>query len=103
MHPTRSKLLAVAILALGLSFAAGRAFAADGAELYKANCQGCHGADGKADTAAAKAMKVKPIAGLTMSPEEVVKFLKTSDKHKAVRTKLSDEDLLAIAKALPGH
>jgi mono/diheme cytochrome c family protein len=75
--------------------------AADGAELYKKNCAGCHGADGKADSAAAKAMKVKPLAGISLTPEDVVKFVKSSDKHKAVRGKLSDDDLLAIANALP--
>ena len=75
--------------------------AADGAELYKKSCAGCHGADGKADSATAKAMKVKPLAGISLTPEDVVKFVKSNDKHKAVGGKLSDEDLTAIANALP--
>jgi cytochrome c6 len=38
-------------------------FAADsGAELYKAKCASCHGAEGKGDTAMGKAMKVKDLA-----------------------------------------
>lgn len=34
---------------------------AQGADLYKAKCQMCHGATGLADSPAGKAMKVKPI------------------------------------------
>ena len=46
--------------ALGMAGAVG--FDQSPAEaLYKTKCQMCHGAKGLADTAAAKAMKVKPI------------------------------------------
>lgn len=46
--------------ALGMAGAVG--FAQSPAEaLYKTKCQMCHGAKGLADTAASKAMKVKPI------------------------------------------
>ena len=39
------------------------AFAADGtADVYKAKCATCHGADGKGDTPAGKGMKVKDLA-----------------------------------------
>jgi cytochrome c6 len=39
------------------------AFAADAtADLYKAKCASCHGADGKGDTPAGKGMKVKDLA-----------------------------------------
>jgi hypothetical protein len=48
-------------------------------------------------------MKVKPIAGTSLGPEDVVKFVKSNDRHKAIRSKLSDDELLAIAKALPGR
>jgi mono/diheme cytochrome c family protein len=102
MRTTRSTILVLA-LAAPLAFGASRATAADGAELYQKNCASCHGADGKADSAAAKAMKVKPLAGIALSPEDVVKFVKSNDRHKAVRGKLSDDDLMAIAKALPGR
>jgi mono/diheme cytochrome c family protein len=78
-----------------------QALAADGAALYKEKCSGCHGLDGKADGAAAKAMKVPPIAGATLTPEDVVKHVRASERHKPVASKLSDEELSSIASALP--
>jgi mono/diheme cytochrome c family protein len=90
------------VLALALAvLPAGPALAADGAALYKANCAGCHGADGKADSATAKAMKVPALAGTKLSAEDVVKHVKSSPRHKSLAAKLSDEELAAIAAALP--
>jgi mono/diheme cytochrome c family protein len=79
---------------------ASQALAADGAALYKAKCAGCHGVDGKAETPAAKAMKVPALAGKTLGAEDVVKQVRTNEKHKAL-SKLTDEELAAIAGALP--
>ena len=88
-------------MAVPLLLCASQALAADGAALYKEKCSGCHGLDGKADSAAAKAMKVPPLAGKALTAEEVVKRVRASEKHKAMASKLSDEELSAIAGALP--
>jgi mono/diheme cytochrome c family protein len=93
------RLAALSMTALLLC--ASQALAADGAALYKEKCSGCHGLDGKADSASAKAMKVPPLAGKALTPEEVVKRVRASERHKAVTSKLSDEALSAIAGAIP--
>ena len=77
------------------------AFADDGAALYAKNCAKCHGADGKADTPTAKAMKVPALAGTSLTAAQVVEKLKASAKHKSAVSKLSDADLTAIANNLP--
>lgn len=57
-----TKIPFAAVLALMLSLAGTVGFAqSSGETLYKSKCTMCHGAKGLADTAAAKAMKVKPI------------------------------------------
>jgi cytochrome c553 len=83
------------IFVLGLSSAA---FAADGAELFAKNCGSCHGADGKAESPAAKAMKVPAVAGHAV--DGTLSEVRGSDKHKAVSGKLSDEELQAVADYL---
>ena len=93
--------LASLSIALPLLLCASQALAADGAALYKERCSACHGLDGKADSAAAKAMKVPPLAGKARTPEELVTRLRASEKHKSVTSKLSDEEISAIATALP--
>ena len=94
----RLKTLAVAI---PLLLCASPALAAeDGAALYKQKCATCHGADGKAEGPAAKAMKVPPLAGKALTAEAVTKQIRTNEKHKSL-SKLSDEELAAIAGALP--
>ena len=93
--------LSVLSIAIPLLLCASPALAADGAALYKEKCSGCHGLDGKADTAAAKAMKVPPLAGTGLTAEDVVAKVRGTDRHKPVSSKLSDEDLAAIASALP--
>ena len=77
------------------------ALADDGAALYAKNCAKCHGADGKADTPAGKAMKAPALAGTSLTAEQVVAKLRASAKHKSVVGKLSDADLTAIASNLP--
>jgi mono/diheme cytochrome c family protein len=87
-----------------LSFAllgAAPTLAADGGALYQTNCAKCHGEDGNADTPVGKAMKAPPVHAGTLPPAKVVEYVRTNAKHKSISAKLSDEELDAIARALP--
>ena len=74
------------------------AWAADGAAVYKANCAKCHGENGKADTAAAKAMKVPAFDAklAALSADEIAAKVKASPKH-ATAVKAVGDDLTAAA------
>lgn len=78
------------LVVLAIAFAMSvTAFAADAtADIYKAKCASCHGADGKGDTPAGKGMKVKDLAS-----EDV--------------QKMSDADLAGVIekgkKPMPGY
>ena len=75
-------------------------FAADGAALYKANCNTCHGPTGAGDTPAGKMMKAKPLGGADvqkLSDAEITATI-TNGKGKmpAFGKKLSADDIKAL-------
>jgi cytochrome c oxidase cbb3-type subunit 3 len=97
--------VALGVLCLG-PYAAS---AEEGAKLYEANCAKCHGADGRGDTPTGKAMKAKSLVDPKWAAEDstdaVVAAFRANAKHKAVASKVSDDDLRAIAvhiRALAG-
>ena len=94
--------IAVIFGVLGLShLGSPPASAADGAVLYDANCVKCHGADGRGDTPVGRALKaaslVEPKWAAEDSAEAVVSAFRANPKHKAVASKVSDDDLRSIA------
>ena len=89
--------VAIGVLSLGSSSAS----AEDGAKLYEANCAKCHGADGHGDTPMGKAMKaaslVDPKWAAADSTDALVSAFHANPKHKSIASKVSDDDLRAIA------
>ena len=87
------------VLALVVSMACAVSFAQDGAAIYKAKCQMCHGATGTPSPAMASAMKIKPntdpsIKSLTV--DQMIAGIKASPKMKSVAS-LPEADLKAAA------
>ena len=73
---------------------------ADGASLFQANCAGCHGTTGKADTPMAPILKVPPLSGTKLSAAEIVKHVREDKQHAAPSQALSDEELAQVAAAV---
>lgn len=76
-------------------------YAERGKMLFEANCAKCHGADGHADTPVGKAMKVPPLATPKWAADDdtdaLIAAFHANPKHKAVASKVTDDDLRAIA------
>ena len=93
-HVTTAMLLClVVILATPL-------FAADGAALYKANCNTCHGPTGAGDTPAGKMMKAKPLGSAEVQKltdaEITASVTNGKGKMPAFGKKLSADDIKAV-------
>jgi mono/diheme cytochrome c family protein len=81
--------------------------AEDGKALYDKSCASCHGAAGKGDGPAAKALKSKPtdLSALAKAQSEtdIAKFLKEGKPDlKHPKPKLTDEQVQAVAKYVKG-
>jgi mono/diheme cytochrome c family protein len=63
----------------------------EGAALYKSNCATCH----KADASGNPAMKSPALKGKSLA--DVNKAIQTGPKHAALKSKLNDSQLQAIA------
>ena len=78
--------------------------AADGATLFKAKCAACHGADGKAETAVGKTMKIKPFADVEvkkMTDADLTTMIEGGKgKMPAFKGKLTPEEVAALVKQI---
>jgi cytochrome c553 len=77
------------------------AFGASGADLWKAQCAKCHGADGKGQTAMGKKLKMKDYTSEAVSDDAIAKAIKEGVKEggKLVMKPvagLSDDDVKAL-------
>ncbi len=93
------------VIGVGSTVASGQ----DAKGLFEKNCAMCHGASGKGDGPAAKAMKNKPPDLSTTlkakSEADVVKFIKEGKpdlKPPHPKAKLTDEQIEAVAKYVKG-
>ncbi len=73
----------------------------DGEALYGDQCVKCHGVDGRADTPVGKALKVPSLLDPKWTSADPAEALVTAfhanPKHKAVESKVTDDELRAIA------
>ncbi len=88
-------------LALLTAITSGLAWAGDGEALYGEHCATCHGADGRADTPLGKALKVPSLVDPKWTSADTAEALVTAfhanPKHKTVESKVTDDELRAIA------
>ena len=83
-----------------LSLGPSPASAEDGAKLYEANCAKYHGRDGRANTPVGKALKAHALNDPKFAKIEaatVIQVSRENPNHKALKDKLTDAELTAIA------
>jgi mono/diheme cytochrome c family protein len=89
-------------ICLILIFGAAALWADDGATIYKAKCQACHGADGKGETPAGKKMGAIDFhdpAVAKMSDADLADITKKGkNKMPSYDGKLSDADIKAVVQ-----
>lgn len=77
--------LAVAVWLGSTAVAAATECPYEPVKAYRSHCARCHGQDGRSDTTYARTIKVEPLADdrrlAAMSLAELVKAVKTNDKH----------------------
>jgi cytochrome c6 len=99
----RLLLFCAAAFVLGALLLSSSAFAQDSAaDLYKAKCASCHGADGKADTAVGKKLGVKPLSDPEVAKNSDQSWAETTKKGKgkmpAYDGKLTDAQINDLVK-----
>jgi mono/diheme cytochrome c family protein len=77
-------------------------FAADAAEVYKAKCSSCHGADGKGETTMGKNLKLKDLGSADVqnkSDADLTAIIADGKKPMpGYKGKISDEDISGLVK-----
>lgn len=90
------------LLACGL-LAGDAAAEPDGAAVFQAHCARCHGESGRTDTAAARALKVRPLVNdpqlARMDATAIAEAIRTNPKHQGIGAliDMSPRDLAAAA------
>ena len=109
MHPAFTRMFRYAIAPCGAFFLLVAPVHAqtDAASMYKAKCASCHGADGKGETPAGKALKARDFASPEVQKETdeelVVVIQKGKNKMPAYGSSLKDpqiKDLVAYIRGL---
>jgi cytochrome c6 len=90
----RTQLASKAVIAAAMLTFSVVGFAESGQDIYKANCQSCHGATGTPSAGMAKMMSVKPAAEYKTSADEQFNSVKNGkNKMKPFAGKLTDAQI----------